>query len=71
MTSQLIFSLYYRSHVHQIRNGSVKECEVEMVGEECEVNGFGLQPLACRCKVKRRVKARPHVAPTSMHRVKR
>ena len=21
----------------QIRNGSVKECEVEMVGEECEV----------------------------------
>ena len=37
MTSQLIFSLYYRSDVHQIRNGSVKECEVEMVGEECEV----------------------------------
>ena len=26
-----------------------------------QVNGFGLQPLACRCKVKRRVKARPHV----------
>ena len=25
-------------------------------------NGLGLQPLACRCKVKRRVKARPHVA---------
>ena len=24
--------------LHQIRNGSVKECEVEMVGEECEVD---------------------------------
>ena len=23
--------------MHQISNGSVKECEVEMVGEECEV----------------------------------
>ena len=23
--------------LHQIRNGSVKECEVEMVGEECQV----------------------------------
>ena len=30
MTSQLIFSSYYRSHVPQIRNGSVKECEVDM-----------------------------------------
>ena len=27
-----------------------------------QVNGFGLHRLACRCKVNRRVKTRPHVA---------
>ena len=37
MTSRLILSLYYRSYLHQIRNGSAKEWEVNMVGEECEV----------------------------------
>ena len=37
MTSRLVLSLYYRSYLHQIRNGSAKEWEVEMVGEECEV----------------------------------
>ena len=35
MTSQLIFSSYYRSPVPQMHQGSVKVCEV--VGEECEV----------------------------------
>ena len=28
MTSQLIFSLYYRSLLPQMRNGSAKVCEV-------------------------------------------
>ena len=37
MTSQLIFSLYYRSYLHQIRNGSAKEWEVDIVVEECDV----------------------------------
>ena len=37
MTSRLVLSLYYRSYLHQIRNGPAKEWEVEMVGEECEV----------------------------------
>ena len=37
MTSHLVLSLYYRSYLHQIRNGSAKVCEVDIVGEECEV----------------------------------
>ena len=37
MTPRLVLSLYYRSYLHEIRNGSAKEWEVEMVGEECEV----------------------------------
>ena len=37
MTSHLVLSLYYRSYLHQIRNGSAKFCEVDIVGEECEV----------------------------------
>ena len=41
MTSHLVLSLYYRSYVHQIRNGSAKEWEVDIVGEECEVKMVG------------------------------
>ena len=37
MTSRLVLSLYYRSYLHQIRNGSAKEWEVNIVGEEWEV----------------------------------
>ena len=41
MTSRLVLSLYYRSYLHQIRNGSAKEWEVNIVGEECEVKMVG------------------------------
>ena len=55
----------------QIRNGSVKECEVEMVGEECEVyceDGRRRGPwVGARWK---RGMMRVARAPTSMHRVK-
>ena len=37
MTSRLVLSLYYRSFLHQMHQGSAKVCEVDMVGEECEV----------------------------------
>ena len=71
MTSQLIFSLYYRSYLHQMHQGLAKVCEVDIVVEEYEVYcEYGRRSgpwVGARWK---RGMMRVQRAPTSMHRVK-